>query len=79
MNTKNKTRTTAMPGIRVQRRKLGLSQQQLSDQLGISRSAVAMWESGASAPSTLILPALAAALRCQISDLYAPETEVNEK
>ena len=37
----------------------GLSQFNLAEQLGVSRQAVSKWESGASAPSTTNLMALA--------------------
>ncbi|MBQ3090788.1 MAG: helix-turn-helix transcriptional regulator [Oscillospiraceae bacterium] len=45
--------------IRQRRQALGLSQEKLAEQLGVSRQAVAKWESGQSAPSTEKLIALA--------------------
>ena len=41
------------------RRQNGLSQQQLAEQLGVSRQAVSKWETGAADPSTANLLALA--------------------
>ena len=38
--------------IALARKKAGLSQEQLGDQLGVSRQAVSKWESGAAVPDT---------------------------
>ena len=38
--------------IREQRIKKGMSQEKLAEQIGVSRQAVAKWESGQSAPNT---------------------------
>ena len=50
------------------------SQQKLSEQLGVSRSTVAMWENGSSQPRADILPELAKVLQCKIDDLYSEST-----
>ena len=42
-----------------ERKRNGWSQEELADQLGVSRQAVSKWESGASDPSTTNLIALA--------------------
>lgn len=59
--------------LRARRRALGMTQQQLGDRLGVCRSAVAMWETASAFPSISILPRLAEALQCEISDLYADD------
>ena len=56
-------------GIEARRKAVGMSQQELADKIGVSRSAVAMWESGASAPRAGMLPALADALWCSVDEL----------
>lgn len=38
--------------IKALRRRAGLSQEQVAEQVGVSRQAVAKWEAGQSAPST---------------------------
>ena len=40
--------------IKALRRRAGLSQEQVAEQVGVSRQAVAKWEAGQSAPSTEI-------------------------
>lgn len=65
-----KAQNLRMSQIAVRRQELGLTQQQLSERLGISRSAVAMWECEKCVPSIALLPRLAAALGCAIEDLY---------
>ena len=45
--------------IAEERKKNGWSQEDLAEQLGVSRQAVSKWESGASDPSTTNLMALA--------------------
>lgn len=44
--------------IIVERKKMGLSQEQLADRLGITRQAVSKWESGMAIPETVKLVAL---------------------
>ena len=56
-----------------------LTQQQLAEAVNVSRSTVAMWESGAAFPRTEILPRLAQALGCEISDLFADVSIVDTK
>lgn len=40
----------------------GMTQQQLADKLGVSRSSVGEWEQGANLPGPSLIPALADAL-----------------
>ncbi|MBQ6359217.1 MAG: helix-turn-helix transcriptional regulator [Clostridia bacterium] len=58
--------------IAERRRAAGMTQEDLSARLGVDRSAVALWETGARTPGTERLPALAEALGCGIGDLFRP-------
>lgn len=58
--------------IRVARVKLGYTQARLAQKLGVSASAVAMWERGKSAPRASMLPDLARELHCSIDELLRP-------
>ena len=58
--------------IAERRRAAGMTQEDLSARLGVDRSAVALWETGARTPGTERLPALAEALGCGIGELFAP-------
>ncbi|MGI5965667.1 MAG: helix-turn-helix domain-containing protein [Anaerotruncus rubiinfantis] len=55
--------------IAKRRIEMKISQQELADKIGVSRSTVAMWESGASAPRAGMLLSLAEALRCSADEL----------
>lgn len=48
-----------------------ITQQDLADSLGISRSAIAMWETGKSNPCADELPEIAKALDCTVGELYS--------
>lgn len=48
----------------------GKSQDHLAREIGVSRSSVAMWEVGATSPSTEKLPQLADSLGCSIDELF---------
>lgn len=63
--------------LAVRRATLGMTQQQFADKLGVSRSRVAMWETGASAPRAGMLTAIADALHCSVDELLrdAEQTE----
>lgn len=52
------------------RRKLGLTQEQLANQLGISAGAVSKWENGSTAPDISLLPPLARALHITLDELF---------
>lgn len=52
------------------RRSKNLTQLQLAGALGVTRSTVAMWESGESLPRADKLPQLAQILGCTIDDLF---------
>lgn len=56
--------------IAARRNALGLSQQELAEELGVSQSAVAMWETGKRKPRSGELPKLAQVLGCTIDELF---------
>ncbi|MBR1867183.1 MAG: helix-turn-helix domain-containing protein [Clostridia bacterium] len=53
------------------RKELGLTQQNIADELGISNKAVSKWESGESFPETAQLLPLSRLLGCSVDDLLA--------
>lgn len=53
--------------LRMSRR---LTQEELGNLLKIARTTVVMWENGKSKPKTKMLPKLAEALNCEISELF---------
>ena len=61
--------------LRQLRRAKGLSQEALAEKLGLSRQAVAKWESGASRPSTENLLALAGIFGVSLDELALPREE----
>ena len=64
--------------IRVLRENANLTQQELSNRLGIGQSTVAMWESGGQTPRADKLPELAKILGCTIDELFE-ETQAGER
>ena len=58
--------------IKELREAAGLSPAALGLRVGVSRQAVRKWETGESWPSAQLLPRLAFALGCQVSDLFEP-------
>ena len=62
--------------IKTLRKRAGLTQTQLAEEIGTVRTAIANWESGRSNPKTTELPNLASALKCSIGELFeTPESE----
>lgn len=61
------------------REKAGLSQREVGDRLGISDSAVCLWEreQGGSLPRASMLPAIAKLYGVTVDDLLADNTEEN--
>lgn len=51
------------------RQRVGLSQRQVAEILGINQSTVCLWEQGKTAPRAAILPRVAQLYRCSIDDL----------
>lgn len=56
--------TKPMSNIRAERARIGLSAQQLADQVGVSPFTVSRWENGQSEPSGKNLVQLCAAFGC---------------
>ena len=56
------------------RKKAGLKQQELADILHLDRSTVSKWETGEAFPTGNKLPQVAAALKCEIGELF-PKNE----
>lgn len=56
-----------------------LTQKQLAEQLNVSQSNIAMWETGAAMPSASKLPELADLLHCTIDALYGREPPGEEE
>ncbi len=52
------------------RQEAGLRQVDLARAMGVDRSTIAKWESGLSAPKSVVLPRLADALKCNIEKLF---------
>ncbi|MGN0807221.1 MAG: helix-turn-helix transcriptional regulator [Candidatus Coproplasma sp.] len=63
------------------RKKLGLTQQQFADELGVSRQAVSRWESDSAFPETDNLIKMSEMFGCSVDYLlkYNSETEQNEE
>ena len=59
--------------IKTVRESKNLTQQYIANELGISRSSVAMWETGEAMPRADRLPELAKILGCTIDELFAEE------
>jgi molybdate-binding protein/DNA-binding XRE family transcriptional regulator len=62
---------TLRNGLRAMRQRLGLQQQDLASQIGVSRQTLTAIESGATAPSTLIALGLARVLQCRVEDIFS--------
>lgn len=62
-----------MKGLRRLRQMANLTQKKLAEQLNVSQSNIAMWETGAAMPSASKLPELADLLHCSIDALYGRE------
>ena len=65
-------------GLAPRRIAAGYTQQAFADGLGISRSVVAMYETGKAWPSASALPFMADLLGCSIDDLYEPMPMVTD-
>ena len=57
-------------GIRAERARADLTQEDLALRLGTTKSTVSMWESGAQIPGADKICALASALGCTPNDLF---------
>ena len=50
----------------------GLTQNEVSERLGVSQGVISSWETEGFLPRTRQLPLLASVLGCSINDLFAP-------
>lgn len=64
-----------MIAIRPYREKAGLTQASLAKMMGITQSAITMWESGDRKPNIIQLKKLARILSCTADDLLKPVRE----
>lgn len=62
--------------IAEQRKKRGITQEELANHLGVSKPAVSKWESGQSYPDILLLPVLAAFFNISIDGLIGYEPQM---
>lgn len=58
------------------RKSKNLTQEELATMLGVTRSTVAMWETGEVLPRTDKLPALAKIFGCKIDELFNANAKV---
>lgn len=65
--------------IKEYRMSKGLTQTQVGDKLGISRTTVAMWEAGLSMPRTDKLQELSNLYECTVDDLLVALNEENNQ
>lgn len=61
--------------LRALRKRRGLSQAELADQIGVKRNVLGMWEIGRNGPPTKYLLSLAEALGCTVDDLLNDQEE----
>ena len=64
-----------MNGIKVQRKKAGLTQIQLAEAIGVTQANVSIWENGKSLPTADKLKKISEILNCSIEDLFKKENE----
>ena len=69
-------------GLAPRRKRVGYTQAEMAEAMGIERARLAQWEIGGAWPSAAFLPKMADLLCCTIDELYrepdpivAPETE----
>ena len=59
--------------IREARRKMGLKQKELAEQMGVTQPAVSHWENGETMPTPRQIPRLAEVLKIKVSALFGDE------
>ena len=65
--------------IYVYRKKQGLTQEKLAEQIGVTPGAVSKWETGASLPDVMLLAPIARALKISANTLLSFQKELGEK
>ena len=65
--------------IKERRKSMNMTQEELSQALGVKRSTIAMWESGENEPRLSMLVRLSQVLGCTPNDLLGFETKEAEK
>lgn len=60
--------------IKKMRLAVGMTQAELAKGIGVTRSAVALWETGRKYPRSRDIPQLASLLHCTIDELYARDS-----
>lgn len=61
-----------MIAMRTYRKRLGLTQKQVADELGVTAPTVTQWESGERKPNIIMLKKLSIILKCSTDELLAP-------
>lgn len=61
--------------IKAKRERVGKTQQQIADELGVTLDTISKYENGRNLPGADKLPALAHALGCTIDALYTDDRE----
>lgn len=61
-----------MTAIRDYRKRMGLTQKQIADMLGVTAPTVTQWESGERKPNIIMLKKLSVILKCSTDDLLDP-------
>ena len=61
--------------LKVRRKQLGLSQEEIANKIGASKSNIAIWEAGGSTPKGAYLVVLCEALRVNPSDFFEIEQQ----
>lgn len=72
------SRILAAMNIVTARKNAGLTQQQLADRLGVTRSAVANWESGVGRPDINSALAIRRVLGLSLEQIYDADSEAEE-
>lgn len=65
--------------IKARRLELGMRQQDLASAVGVTKSAVSLWEKGETSPTYKMSLKVAKALRMNARDLFYPLEELEEK
>ena len=70
--------TTIGERIKYHRKRLGMTQEQLAERIGVSAQAVSKWENNLSCPDISILPELAALFGITVDELLGKNEPVHE-